>query len=638
MTCQGCSLSLDARARFCPVCGEVVEAPPLPVRMVFGLAHSLGLVVLLLGWLVSVAAIVFCRYPGASELWVLSFFICVAGGVLGDVTLGHSPARRTRWRLSYLGPAGLAVVALSLYLAVLPDRFVEQGHLMARATQLRQLLVRALASEPRGTLPEPRPAAAPPPLQPVVAPSGPRQWEAPSVQVVVPREAVSVSVDWTGLQNETLFPCAAHMLQGLKASFAKVTVRNAGNVPLHAIRVALELEQFSDAAVETIDLAVGQERTVGVSLLLSGDRLASVAEERPGAVRFGVITPDGRVLQEGRTEITIASRNDMPFMPEADLQFALTVAFVTPNTPVIDEILAEARHYTSDGAIKGYQRSNVREEVKAIYTVLAELGIGYRSATNTFLSRRGLSGQKVYFPEETVRLTAGNCVDGSVLLASALEKAGFQPVLVFVPGHAFVGVRSAPTTSECVFVETTCIGSASFEQAEQVASERFRMELAAERVTVLDVADLRRRGLLPFPYAVTSGRSTLRARLSQSRRFDLRLLEIAVSPKDYPLGRRDPGGAPELFVVVGRSRQAFYTSRDTFAQDAWRASFAGRNAGFEVELRRGDSLQVDIYDRNLVGETHIMSGVLSWADLVGRAQSLVLTENGSQVSWQIAYR
>ena len=47
--------------------------------------------------------------------------------------------------------------------------------------------------------------------------------------------------------------------------------------------------------------------------------------------------------------------------------------------------------------------------------------------------------QRVRFLAETWDDRSANCVDGSVLIASVLQRIGLRSFLVLVPGHAFVG-------------------------------------------------------------------------------------------------------------------------------------------------------------------------------------------------------
>ena len=49
------------------------------------------------------------------------------------------------------------------------------------------------------------------------------------------------------------------------------------------------------------------------------------------------------------------------------------------------------------------------------------------------------------------------------------ENLGMDPVVVLVPGHAYVGVRTAPTGDRYLYLDTALTGRATFEAAVQSA-------------------------------------------------------------------------------------------------------------------------------------------------------------------------
>ena len=53
----------------------------------------------------------------------------------------------------------------------------------------------------------------------------------------------------------------------------------------------------------------------------------------------------------------------------------------------------------------------------------------------------------------------------TVLFASLLEAISLHPAIVLVPGHAFLGWETWTGAGEWKFLETTLIGTSTFEQA-----------------------------------------------------------------------------------------------------------------------------------------------------------------------------
>lgn len=82
----------------------------------------------------------------------------------------------------------------------------------------------------------------------------------------------------------------------------------------------------------------------------------------------------------------------------------------------------------------------------------------YTNITDSFF----LASQRVRRVDETIASRSGNCIDGTVLFASLIELMGMKPVIVYVSGHAFIGIRdSASEDAGFWFLETTLVGGDS---------------------------------------------------------------------------------------------------------------------------------------------------------------------------------
>ena len=109
--------------------------------------------------------------------------------------------------------------------------------------------------------------------------------------------------------------------------------------------------------------------------------------------------------------------------------------------------------------------------------------------------------------EATWRDRRANCIDSSVLIAAALERIGLQPLIVLVPGHAFVGYRNGDGSAE--FLETTLLGvragaADSFERARAAGRARWRKAAAkldgrhAPDYALVDILKARQLGIRPL--------------------------------------------------------------------------------------------------------------------------------------------
>jgi len=164
---------------------------------------------------------------------------------------------------------------------------------------------------------------------------------------------------------------------------------------------------------------------------------------------------------------------------QIDLLPALS-AWVSPNSPTVARLLREAADYAPSNRIAGYQnpaliamqdsgetqtqRQNVvREEVRAIYQMLQERHqLRYVDQSTQYPSDQG---QRILLPEEVLEYKSANCIDGTILMASLLYRAGIHPLIIIVPGHAFLGWEVWSDTGRYDVLETTQIGVGDFDTA-----------------------------------------------------------------------------------------------------------------------------------------------------------------------------
>ncbi len=71
-------------------------------------------------------------------------------------------------------------------------------------------------------------------------------------------------------------------------------------------------------------------------------------------------------------------------------------------------------------------------------------------------------------PRESLEDKQANCIDGAVLFATLLEAASLNPALVIVPGHAFVAWETWSGSNVWNYLETTMIGTHSFQEAHSI--------------------------------------------------------------------------------------------------------------------------------------------------------------------------
>jgi hypothetical protein len=303
----------------------------------------------------------------------------------------------------------------------------------------------------------------------------------------------------------------------------KYELANPGSAAVSVI-LSSWIEQFSYTRSDTVPLGPGQTQVLTQLPTLKLDEIADIYE-----VRKATLHTRGSYVKEGQELLLFIQDFDITFLARDVLVWAILedtkkvkdlsyqlAAWVTPNEPSIVEMLRHAADFGPDGQLCGYQgaktakegASQVRRQVEAIYQALKlKAKLTYIHAPISFGQKANEVQQRVNLPKDSLKYQQANCIDGSVLYASLIERAAMNPVIVLVRSHAFVGWETWKGSGQYEFLETTMTGSHNFQDAFQEGMKRFE---AAEPLlgqpffdpkgfaVLLNIKALRQRGILPI--------------------------------------------------------------------------------------------------------------------------------------------
>lgn len=175
-----------------------------------------------------------------------------------------------------------------------------------------------------------------------------------------------------------------------------------------------------------------------VEIVLSTEFLYSLTEKMIGCIEVAIFLGEEKI-GELRRNIEILACDQWcgyTIMPE------LLSAYVTPNHPVVKEILEDAARlmekWGQNPSLGGYEGRKTRlakMQMKAIYTALQSKEIIYNVIPPHYEPR----GQRLRLAPDVIEYKQGNCIDMSLLYAACLEAANLNPLLVIVDGHCFAG-------------------------------------------------------------------------------------------------------------------------------------------------------------------------------------------------------
>lgn len=182
----------------------------------------------------------------------------------------------------------------------------------------------------------------------------------------------------------------------------------------------------------------------------------------------------------------------------------LLARWVTPHDELVLQLVAHAEKLIPGGRLRGYNRvpghnpeRDVRAQALAVFLALKQSHISYVSSIYTFGNYPGET-QRIRLPRETLSLSNANCIDVSVVFASAMENLGMQPIIVIVPGHAFVGVRLGPGSQHVLYLDLTVLPEGTFRSSIRRAQGWLAKTLQNEVLTV-DIGAARSLGIYPMP-------------------------------------------------------------------------------------------------------------------------------------------
>ena len=247
------------------------------------------------------------------------------------------------------------------------------------------------------------------------------------------------------------------------------------------------------------------------ALQLSDIALAELEEMVPATVIIELEDDLGN-KQVIRYEVNIYARDQWLIR-----NHAVTAAFVQPNHPDTNQILARASQILERNGtpgLSGYQGAASGQQhrvAEAIFLAMQEFGIAYINPPASFNDL----GQKLRPLDRVFSEKQGTCIDLACAYASCLEQAGLYPIIFVVRGHAFSGyiaekallnssvtyswnaVQSLLDSRSIIPVETVYLtDKTTFAQAKLETMVPLR---EADFWSLLDVHKAHREGIRPIP-------------------------------------------------------------------------------------------------------------------------------------------
>ena len=317
-----------------------------------------------------------------------------------------------------------------------------------------------------------------------------------------------ITADYT-YKAELITPIA-HLYGSFLDDFVIVTIDNANSSAVKVV-VSSEISGYTDKATDTVTVDAKGTQEIRQNPRLTTAAIDGLNSEHQADLHVIVSYQGGTILDQ-TSQTLITSRRDFPWSIKGFTQqenYDLVTAMITPTDPSVEKLIRTAANYDPTGAMtSGYHTDQdydgaVWQRLSDIWqSETSDFKLTYISTPITFASG---SSQRIRLPGEVLDQSSGNCIELTLLYASVVEALGMQSALVIIPGHAYVAVRLDDTNDSYYFIETTMIGSATFDAALKEGLTEWQdaqphVASADTDYGWVDVADARKTGITPIPW------------------------------------------------------------------------------------------------------------------------------------------
>lgn len=254
-----------------------------------------------------------------------------------------------------------------------------------------------------------------------------------------------------------------------------VTLRYRSPKP-QALRITVGIPHFTqDQSIQTQAAPGFQDATLKPPPLDAQAVAGFIGPDRRDAqIHLRVQTASGTAC-DSTTPVTLMSRVWMHWDTAALADSAKYLAgWVTPHAPAISTLVGRAAQWLHDhpsfypgtDALYGYDQGrasaqDVQNQVNALYDTLESV-YHVRYAEDNLVYDQD---QQIRLPSDILSSGApvGMCIETTAILASAVEYLGMRPYLVVVPGHAYLGVGTGPSSASPIeYWETSDLNAGAY--------------------------------------------------------------------------------------------------------------------------------------------------------------------------------
>lgn len=251
------------------------------------------------------------------------------------------------------------------------------------------------------------------------------------------------------------------------------------------IKIIIQESKLNFETIITLN-GIQSDTIINPSLKWKYDELKLLSQPGNVDLTFVCYGDDNKEIGRKNLKLGYRSINECVILTKSNSKviplYFMIAGYVNEDSPIIDTFLQEVLQNTNLSAFTGYQKGElgVLEQIEAIFNTLRNKGVKYSSITNTSSTNPNVISQYIRFSDEVLNNTQANCADGTTFFCSVLKKIGIHTVMVFVPGHVYLGYYADAAKTSLGLLETTAVGnlSISFNDASNFQVDTFNSKLA----------------------------------------------------------------------------------------------------------------------------------------------------------------
>ncbi len=282
-------------------------------------------------------------------------------------------------------------------------------------------------------------------------------------------------------------------LGGVTVSVGALAVGN-GTEDVATVEVESSIAAFARPLEVALNVDPGGVRTLPMEPTLDPSAWYDLDGTELTALEY-FVRSSGEVVAAGVRAIDVVPVDQVRWRSDVDDFRPFVATLVTPDVQAVDELMRDAMRAEAMLGLRSGEDA-VHKQVEAMFNALAARGATYTQLPSGYYD----APARVDLPSRSLASPSGNCMDGTLLLASVIEAADIPVDLVFTSDHALVGYRTTEGGSTFWPIETTVMGRGTFDDARRAGTERVVSAAASDpEYLLLSLPTLREIGIEPVP-------------------------------------------------------------------------------------------------------------------------------------------